>query len=232
MQVAPCLSSVSGRGSPCERRLSSDHVPKLYHAAPIGCGLGQMERDVSVEPLEERDAIANQDGQDRISNLVSEPETKAFAGEYSPTDDPNAAEPLSQSIHQLREVPRVELDGVSTARQLAMRQNEGGFVAVRPSETSRLETQRGLVGSGADDVAIDRLEERLGGSWGQRLTIGEFVRGLEPVDASVPSGDEAIDARRHVDRDTGVRVCHGLLGPTVARRSRPSYLSWLCRREM
>ena len=50
--------------------MSSHLVTKLHHAALIGFDLGQMESDVSVELLEERYPIANQDRQDRITNFV------------------------------------------------------------------------------------------------------------------------------------------------------------------
>lgn len=51
-------------------RLSSYLVTKLHHAVPVGFDLRQMEREVSVELVEERDAFTNQDGQDRIPNFV------------------------------------------------------------------------------------------------------------------------------------------------------------------
>ena len=50
--------------------MSSYLVTKLHHAALIGFDLRQMEVDVSVELLEERYPIANQDRQDGITNLV------------------------------------------------------------------------------------------------------------------------------------------------------------------
>ena len=63
------------------RRLSSHLVTKLHHAALVGFDLRQMEGDVSVEFLEEWDPITNQDRQDRITNFVGQPETKAFGGD-------------------------------------------------------------------------------------------------------------------------------------------------------
>ena len=45
-------------------------VTKLHYAALVGFDLRQMEGDVSVEFLEERDPITNQDRQDRIANFV------------------------------------------------------------------------------------------------------------------------------------------------------------------
>ena len=49
---------------------SSHLVTQLHHAALVGFDLRQMEGDVSVELLEKRDPIANQDRQNRITNLV------------------------------------------------------------------------------------------------------------------------------------------------------------------
>ena len=60
-----------GGGVPWVAMMSSHLVTKLHHAALIGFDLGQMESDVSVELLEERYPIANQDRQDRITNFVS-----------------------------------------------------------------------------------------------------------------------------------------------------------------
>ncbi len=42
--------------------------------------------------------------------------------------------------------------------------------------------------------------------------------GLEPVDAPVDAGDEAVEARRHVDRDPRIFLFHRLT-PAFARRS-------------
>jgi hypothetical protein len=57
-------------GVPWLATMSSDLVTKLHHAALVGFDLCQMESDVSVELLEERYPIANQDRQDRITNFV------------------------------------------------------------------------------------------------------------------------------------------------------------------
>src|SRR2546423_3520472 len=100
--------------------MSSHLVTKLHHAALIGFNLRQMEGDVSVELLEERDPIANQDRQDRIANFVGQPETKAFAGNYTASNKPDATEPGAQApIHKLRKIARVELDGIPGSRQIA-----------------------------------------------------------------------------------------------------------------
>ncbi|KAF5408822.1 MAG: hypothetical protein Udaeo2_09870 [Candidatus Udaeobacter sp.] len=59
-----------GGGVPWLATRSSHLVTKLDHAALIGFDLREMEGDVSVELLEERSPIANQDRQDRITNFV------------------------------------------------------------------------------------------------------------------------------------------------------------------
>jgi hypothetical protein len=50
--------------------MSSHLVKKFHRAALVGFNLRQMESDVSVELVEEWDAITDQDGQDRITNFV------------------------------------------------------------------------------------------------------------------------------------------------------------------
>src|SRR5690349_1326152 len=92
---------------------SSDNRPRTSHlvtkrnrAVLVGFHLGQMERDVSVELLEERYPIADQDRQDRITHLVSQCETKAFSGNHAPANKPDATEPWPQVlIHELRKIP-------------------------------------------------------------------------------------------------------------------------------
>jgi hypothetical protein len=168
-----------------------------------------MEGDVSVELLEELDPIADQDREDRITNFVGQPETKAVGGEYTASNKPDATEGGPQApIHELREIARVELDGIPGPRELTMSQNEGRLVAVRPPQAFGLKIQRSLVCSRSHDVAVDRLEERLDESWVHRLPVSEFVGGLEPVDAAIFSSDEAVEARRHVDRYVRISVCH------------------------
>src|SRR5512134_3029097 len=130
----------------CDRRLPSHLVTKLHHAAPVGLDLRQVEGDVSVEPLEEWDPITNQDWQDRIADIVGQPETKAFGGDYTASNKPDGTERRPQApIHERREIARVELDGIPGPRQLAMSEDEGGFVAVRPAQPFGLKTQRGLI---------------------------------------------------------------------------------------
>src|SRR3954471_10168114 len=155
-----------------------------------------MEGDVAVELLEEGNSIPDQDRQDRITNFVGEPETKAFAGDDTASSKPDATERGPQAlIHEVREIAGVEFDGIPGPRQLAMSEDEGGFVAVCPAEPLGLKMQRGLIGSRSHDVAVDRLEERLDESWVHRVPAGEFVGSLEPVDAPVPASDEAVETR-------------------------------------
>src|SRR5260221_7018059 len=128
--------------------MSPHLVPKLHHTALVGFDLRQMERDVLVELLEEGDPIANQNRQDRIANLVGQPETKALTADDAPSGEPDAAEPGPQApIHELREIAGVELDGVPGPRQLTMSENEGRLVAVHPPEPPGLKSQRGLIGA-------------------------------------------------------------------------------------
>ena len=180
---------------------SSHLVTKRDRAALIGFDLRQVEGDVSVELFEEWDPITNQDWHDRITNFVGQPEAKAFARDHTASDKPDVTERGPQTpIHELREIARVELDGIPGTRQLATSEDEGGFVAVRPPEAFSLKIQRGLICSRSHDVAVDRLEERFDESRVHGLPACEFVCGFEPVDAPILSSDEAVEARRHVDR--------------------------------
>jgi hypothetical protein len=84
---------------------SSDLVMKLHHAALVGFDLRQMEGDVSVELFEEPYPIADQDRQDRITNFVGKPETKAFAGNDAASNKPDGTERRPQApIYELREI--------------------------------------------------------------------------------------------------------------------------------
>ena len=69
--------------------MSSHVVTQLDHAALVGFDLREVEGDVFVELLEEWYPIANQDRQDPITHLVSEAETKAFAGNCTASNKPN-----------------------------------------------------------------------------------------------------------------------------------------------
>ncbi len=131
---------------------------------------------LSVELLEEWDPITNQDRQDRISNFVCEPETKACGGDDTASNKPDTTERGPQAtIHELREIARVELDGIPSPWQLATREDESRFVAVWPPQPFGLKTQSGLIGSRSHDVAVDRLEERLDESWVHGVPAWEFV---------------------------------------------------------
>src|SRR5207237_3252901 len=102
-------------------------VTKVHHAALVGFDLRQMEGDVSVELLEEWDPITNQDRQDRKTNFVGQPETKAFGGDHTASNKPDGTERGPEApVHELRQIAGVELDGIPGPRQLASREDEGG----------------------------------------------------------------------------------------------------------
>src|SRR4030095_6952117 len=148
--------------------MSSHLVTKIRRAALVGFDLRQMEGDVSVELLEERNPIANQDRQDRIANFVGQPETKAFPGNYTPANEPDVTERGTQApIYELRQIACVELDCIPGSRQFATGEDEHGFVAVRPSQPFGFKTQSGFIGSRPHDIAVDRLKETLDESWVQ-----------------------------------------------------------------
>src|SRR5207248_7633581 len=96
----------------------------------------------------------------------------------------------------------------------------------RPLEPFGFKTQRGLIGSRPHDVAVNRLEEGLNECWVQGIATREFVGSLEPVDAPVLSSDEAVEARRHVNRYARISVCHHValswsaMARSIARRRR------------
>ncbi len=117
----------------------------------------------------------------------------------------------------------MELDGIPGPRQIATSEDEGGFVPVRPPRSLSFKTKRGLIGSRSHDVAVDRLEERLDESRVHGVPAYEFVRGFEPVDAPVLSSDEAVEARRHVDRYVRIRVCHRF---ALTSSARPASRLW------
>src|SRR4029077_17597544 len=92
-------------GVPWFTTMSSHLVTQLHHSALICFDLHQMKGNVSVELLEEGYAVANQDRQDRITNLVGQPETKAFAGNQTASNKPDGTKLGPQvPIHKLREV--------------------------------------------------------------------------------------------------------------------------------
>src|SRR5262245_43468770 len=117
------LTRRSNRACQQQRRLSNDlsshFVTELDHAAYVGLDLGQVERDVPVELLEEGDPVADQDRQDRVAHLVGQPETKTLARDDATSDEPDRAEARPQAlIDELREVAGVELDGGPGPRQV------------------------------------------------------------------------------------------------------------------
>src|SRR6185436_12716014 len=109
--------------------------------------------------------------------------------------------------------------GIPDPRQLPTGKDEGGFVPVRPPQPLGFKTKRGLIGSRSHDVAVDRLEERLDEFWVHGVPAYEFVRGFEPVDASVLPSNEAVEARHHMDRYARIRVCHRLIPKSSATTS-------------
>ena len=99
-----------GRGWPSDwsgdaPRLSSHLVTKFHRAALVGFNLHQMKGYVSVELVKEWDPFTNQDGHDRITNFVGEPEAKAVGGDYPASNKPDRTEHRPQTlIHELREI--------------------------------------------------------------------------------------------------------------------------------
>ena len=63
-------------------------VTKLDYAAVVRLDLGKMEDDIPAELLEKWYAVADQDRQDRLTNLVSQSAAKTFAGD-GPTPPTN-----------------------------------------------------------------------------------------------------------------------------------------------
>jgi hypothetical protein len=87
------------------RPRSSRLVTKRDHAALVGFDLRQMEGNIPVELLEEGYPIANQDRQDRIMHLVSQPKAKALTGNHTASNKPDATEPGPQVlIYELRKI--------------------------------------------------------------------------------------------------------------------------------
>ena len=83
------------------------------------------------------------------------------------------------------------------AREVSAGDDDGSGVAVEPAQRERV-----FVGAGAEDVAVDGLEE------GRSFFVGEgtagFVEGvvdLEPGDGVVGSCDEAVEAGDGVEGD-------------------------------
>lgn len=110
-------------------------VAKLHHTGVIRLDLRQMEGNVPAEVIEKRDPVADQDGQDRITNFVSQSTTQTFSGDGPAADKPDAAERRPESlVHEPREIARIELYSFASPRQIACGENEGRFVAVGPAQ--------------------------------------------------------------------------------------------------
>src|SRR3954471_24510963 len=60
--------------------------------------LGQVQRNVLVEPVEEPDPLTDQDRQDLVANFVSQPEAKTFTGNETTPNEPNAVEGRPQPL--------------------------------------------------------------------------------------------------------------------------------------
>src|SRR6266404_7065162 len=63
-----CNAELGGMAASLDT-ISPHLVAKRHHAVPIRFDLRQMEGNISVEPLEEREAIANQDRQNRVAHF-------------------------------------------------------------------------------------------------------------------------------------------------------------------
>src|SRR5689334_10062351 len=84
---------------------SSYLVTERNHPVLVGFDLGQMEGDVTIELVKERDPVANQDRQDRIAYFVGQSATKALSGNGAPAGKPDAAEGGVQTpIHELSQI--------------------------------------------------------------------------------------------------------------------------------
>src|SRR5262245_3083283 len=111
--VEPChVLGADARSKIIVCSLRPDLVAKRHHAALVCLHLYEMQRDVLVKPVEERDSISNEYGHDRIANFVGQSEAKALTGDISTSSEPDAAEVRLQSlVHQGRKLTRVKLNG-------------------------------------------------------------------------------------------------------------------------
>ncbi len=65
-----------------------------------------MQGDVSVEPVEERDPVTNQDRKDGIANFVGKPKTKGFGSNDSAANNPDGTERRPKTpVHEMGEIP-------------------------------------------------------------------------------------------------------------------------------
>src|SRR5678816_2422973 len=136
-------------------------VAKRDHAVIVSLHLRKVQRDVLVEPLEEWDSITDEDGHDRITNLVGKPKAKAFTGNCATSNEPNTREGWLQSIiNQPRKVSRVKLNAIPGPWEFASGEDEGWLFAVGPAEPLGFKLQGRFVGSRSHHVAVDSLQER------------------------------------------------------------------------
>jgi hypothetical protein len=64
-----------------------------------------MKGDVSIEHLEEWNAVTDQNRQDRIAHFVGQPKAKALRADHAASNKPDGTEVWSQApIHELREI--------------------------------------------------------------------------------------------------------------------------------
>ena len=93
--------------------MSSHLVPKPHHPALVGFDFSQMKGDVAAGLPEKRNALTNQDRDDRVANFVGQPESEAFRGDKTATNKLNGAEPGSQAqIYESREIAGAEFDSI------------------------------------------------------------------------------------------------------------------------
>ena len=64
-------------------------ITRRHHAGPVCFDLAEMEANITVESIEERNALANQDRHDRVPNFVGEAEAKVFAGNRATSNKPD-----------------------------------------------------------------------------------------------------------------------------------------------
>src|SRR5215213_10869140 len=109
-----CYKAISGSHA---RSARSHLVAKLHRPALVGFHFCQMESDVPVEFLEELYPIADQDRENRVTNFVGQPATKAFARHHAASHKPDAPERRTQpSVHELGKIARVKFRRVAISR--------------------------------------------------------------------------------------------------------------------
>jgi len=96
-----------------------------------------------------------------------------------------------------------------------------GFVAVGPSQSFWLQNQRGLIRSRPHDVAVDRLKKD---STNPGSRVSPPANSSEVSSQSTRpslSSNEAVEARRHVNRYARIQCCaiHIALYPSVVARN-------------